>query len=437
MTTIRNIDRVLGTVFDLPHAMSLSDDNCNVLSVSDRTLFFIQLFGTGEIDFLSRYASQFLDGNRYVLADLPLEKDQINDIQNNYELEVQPVTNAIVDALNGIQQAILTTGSNACACGTVGETVDSDPGTQGGTPPEGFGEPDPAVIDRICKAANVIHQSIFQTITKLEASPAEEFLDLGFGLVAGIVSATIAAAFIPVAGILLVGVAGAVIGVTLALIATGINLASLKADLLTNAEELVCALVETTDATAARDAYLQVLIDAGVSLVNRLLIQAMMTNNVMNLLFFSTPDSEAFLLTYVVVNDCSGCGTLCLTAQPWADASGVGGSIVDLGGGAFEMTSAVRPDGCHGVGILFNANEMEGAQCGPMLQCQFQSGATTGYGGCSEFGVRVWEDQGAGWPDILRVHAGSIIWSSFIDTRTNYFVRDDGSFVLTVVTIAI
>lgn len=307
MTNIREVSGAKGTVFDLPHAMSLSDDDCNVLLVSSRTLFFIQQFGTGEIDFISRYASSFLPGDRYVLAQTAANLDDINNLGNRYELEVQPVTCDIVDAINGVQSAILTAGSNACACGTVGETLETTSGTPGGIPPEGFGEPDPSVVDRLCKAANAVHASILAAITALEASPVEGYLNLGFGVVAGLVSAIIAAAFIPVVGLLIVGVAGAIISATLALLVAGVNLTSLLAALIANRDDLICALTEATSATDARTNYKAVLTAAGQSAQNTALIGAILTNNVLDLLWFSTSDSEAFLDTYVPPYDCAGC----------------------------------------------------------------------------------------------------------------------------------
>lgn len=360
MTNIRDINKVGGTVFDLPHAISLSADDCNVLLVSSRTLFFIQSFATGEMDFCSRYASSFLPGNRYVLAQTPPELDQINDIQNLYELEVLPLTVDIVGALNGIQQAILTTGSNACACGTVGETIEAAPGVPGGTPPEGFGEPDPAVTARLCKAANAIHQSMLNVITELEATPAEEFLSLGFGVVAGLVSAMIAASFIPVVGLLLVGVAGAVVGVTLALLEIGLDLDNLKVDLEDFTEPLVCALVESLSATAARNAYIQVLLDAGQSSINLALLSALLTNNVLDILWFSTPDSESFLSTYVPPFDCDGCvepGECDLVFNGmFGIPTPVGSGDLSKTGAPRVLSSEVRPEVPSQQGLAFSCD---------------------------------------------------------------------------------
>lgn len=364
MTNIRGISSTRGSVLDLPHALSLSATDCNVLLVSSRTLFFIQQFGIGEMTFRSRYASEFLDGARYVIAETAAELDDINDIVNLYGLEVVEVSSDIVGAINGVQQAILTATSNACACGTVGETIEATSGTPGGTPPPGFGEPDLTIVNRRCKAANAIHDSMVNVITDLEATPVEGFLALGFGVVAGLASATIATAFIPVVGQLVVAVAGAVVAVTLALLAAGLDLTSLKAELIASADDLVCALVEAGSAQGAKDAYGQVLTDAGQSVVNVGLISALMTVNTVDLLYFSTPDSEAFLDTFVPAIDCSLCGApigeWIISPDGFKSINSVGGvplgtGIIDQGGGVFSISS-VPIDGSsnHVVSIQVN-----------------------------------------------------------------------------------
>ncbi len=307
MTNIRGTASIRGTVLDLPHALSLSGTDCNVLLVSSRTLFFIQQFGLGEMTFRSRYASEFLDGARYVIAETATELDDINDIVNLYGLEVVDVGCDIVAAIQGVQSAILTATSNACACGTVGETIEAAAGTPGGAPPPGFGEPDPAIVDRLCQAANAIHESIVDTIVELNNNNVDGFLSLGFGVVSGLISAIVAAAFIPVVGVLVVGVAGAIVGVTLAVLAAGLNLQDLEDDLASEQQDLICALVEAVSATAARSDYIAVLAAAGSSTVNNALIAALLTNDVLDLLYFSTGGSEAFLDTYVAPISCASC----------------------------------------------------------------------------------------------------------------------------------
>ena len=313
MSDIRAVSSVRGSLFSIEALQLLSSDSCNVLFVSDRTMHLLKNISQEEPNFLSRYASTFEKAGKYhpIDASVPDEVTLALDVARNFKLEMTDMSCDINQALLGIQEAILTAGSNACACGTVGEGLETTPGTIGGPPPDGFGDPDPAVSDRICKAANAIHESILATVTALEASPVEAFIALGFGVVSGLVSGMIATAFLPVVGLLLTGVAGAVIGVTLAVLVAGVDMTSLKAALISEEDDLICALATAVAAQAAIDAYITVLGDAGQSVLNQALIRAMMTLNVVNLLWFSTPDSEAFLDTYSPPNDCSTCGDVC------------------------------------------------------------------------------------------------------------------------------
>ena len=311
MSDIRAVDRVRGSVHSLEELSTLQGDDCNVLLVSSRTMHLLANFALEEVNFPARYATSYSIAGKYHPVDQAdvVDFDLFLDVARKFKLEVVDVTCDITQALAGIQSAILTAGSNACACGTVGETLEAGSGTPQGTPPEGFFEPDPAVTDRLCKAANVIHASLTNVIVELTESPVEGFLQLGFGIVTGLVSAVIAAAFIPVAGILVVGVAGAVIGITLAILAGGVDLGDLLAGLDDFIDDLICALVEAPSAEAARFAYKQVLLDGGLTSVNAAVAGALLTNNLLDLLWFATSDSEAFLATYVPPNDCSGCGT--------------------------------------------------------------------------------------------------------------------------------
>lgn len=309
MTDIRAIDRVRGSLFSVQALSALSDEPCSVLFVSPRTEHILSEIALNEVDFRVRYSSSVEIAGKYhpVDPDDVAEMDLIQDVARNFKLEVKDMTSEIVMALDGIKAAILTSTSNACACGTVGETLETTAGVPGSEPPEGFGEPDPTVTDRLCKAANSIHESIADTIIELDNSPVEGFLTLGFGLVAGIVSATIAAAFIPVVGILMVGVAGAVVGVTTALLAGSVDLGQLRTSLAAKEVDLVCALTSAVSAGQARSNYLAVLATDGNGTTNQALISAFMANDVLNILWFSTEDSEAFLKTYVPPVSCITC----------------------------------------------------------------------------------------------------------------------------------
>ncbi len=437
MTDIRAIDRVRGSVFSVEALSALQNDDCNVLFVSDTTMHLLNEFALHEVDFLARYASSFEVAGRYfpVDPDDVVEMDLILDVARKFKLEMRDMSCDLVQALAGIEAAILTSTSNSCACGTVGETLESESGVPGGTPPTGFDEPDPAVTDRLCKAANAIFDSVLAGVEALIASPAEEFLVIGFGTVGGLVSAVLAAAFLPVVGILLVGVAGAVVALAIALLAVGIDLPTLKTQLEANRTEFICALVEASGAISAREKVVIALDDAGVSLVNQALIAAMLPNDVVNLLWFSSGASEEFLSTFVVTSDCSSCGAVCELFVCGTNPGGTPGTCEYLGGGVYRLTSGTRSDGDEGASITWNVDDPVTDDCGPMLQVRVSSGPTVGY--ISGVGVRVWIDGPSGWEDRTVDYSADIIWSSFRDARVVAFIRDDGPFTVTLVTIPI
>jgi len=404
VTDIRAVKRVKGSLFSVEALNALSDEICSVFFVSPRTEHLASEMALNEVNFIARYASSFEVAGKYfpVDPDNAAEMDLIADVARNFKLEVKDVSSEIIQALDGIKEAILTTGSNACACGTVGEALETTSGVPNGTPPEGFGEPDPAVADRLCKAANAIHKSIRNTVEELDLNGVEGFLSLGFGIVTGLVSAIIAAQFIPIVGILLVGVAGAVIGVTLAILAAGIDLDRLAIDLDDFTDPLVCALVEATSATAARDAYKQVLTDAGNPAANVALVGALLTNNVLDLLWFSTPDSEAFLATYVPPFNCSSCAEPCeLFFMLFVDLTTRGTGNIDKDAASRTLTSREHPsNGFHyisvGVSQLFfdtglftNCDGMEPTCVGSDDETfDFKPTALTGYDEAGSIGTK-------------------------------------------------
>lgn len=354
MTTIRDISRVSGTVFNLPHAMSLSPSDCNVLVVSSRTLFFVQLFGTGEMDYIARYASQFLDGNKYVLAEDSSELDDINDLVNNYELEVQPVTCDLVAAIEALTAATISAGSGCCT--PYGE----------GYPPPAPNTGNPAVdpppedwstwasyYTYKCKAANMITDDWISTLN-------------GMSTLSGIVSAIGAlalAAFLSTSllGGLIVGLmalgfaagtaAAIIIGALVLMVLSGAGLLLYFAEVAdvieTNKADLVCALYNATSVVFAKAAIISFTTDIAADLTYdpgddgtlfqaqlSSLADALFNDAIINTLFELNPDANV----YVGDVDCDDC------AQDQA-------AWIIAPSGAYNATSA---EGTLGTGTVWN-----------------------------------------------------------------------------------
>lgn len=309
-TTIRDLNAVKGTVLDLPGLMSLSADDCNVLVVSTRTLSIIQAYGRAEVGFLSRYAELFLPGERYEVAETSGDFDDINNIVNAYGLETLDMSCDVVLALNNIANVL---GASRFDCGCeIGQSVDTDAPTEGGDPPGPvgeivYGEPD-IIPDRKCNAANSIHFTLVDLFSELDSHNVDDLGTLGLVVVAGLVSAIIGSVALGPFGTLI----GAVVGITSVLaariIGLSVDLASMVTVLGDNQVNLVCGLYNTTDAASARTAYIGVLTSEGtLSSAEIGIIELLLTNAVLNVLYFSAEDSEEFLGTYVGPVDCVSC----------------------------------------------------------------------------------------------------------------------------------
>lgn len=315
MTTVRFQDAVRGTVFDLPHALSLDASDCNVLLVSSRTLYFIQAFSRGEVAFRARYAASFLEGGRFVLADSSADLNNIGAIVNQYGLEVLDMSCDVVSALGGITSAInaMAAGLAATQCGCdVGQGQDSNDGQEGGPLPDPVGDiqfsAPTAVPDRKCKAANLIHETVEKVFVDLDAYGVDDMSVLGLAFVVGVVAAVIGTSVSTPIGGLIAAVAGMVAVFAARLVGITVSLSDIVSVLATSEDDLVCALNGATSASAAKAAYQLVLDTEGtLSSGEKGLVGLLLTNSALNGLFFDANGLDDFLATYIPPVDCSTC----------------------------------------------------------------------------------------------------------------------------------
>lgn len=320
---IRDVGTVKGTVFDLPHAMSLSPSDCNVLVVSSRTLFFVQLFGTGEMDFVSRYASTFLEGNKYILAEDSAELDDINDLINNYELEVQPVTCDLIAAIEALTAATISAGSGCCTpYGEVPPPQAPNTGNPDIDPPPDDWTTWASYYTYKCKAANKIADDWIATCQNLStlsavvlviglvALAAFLFTSLLSGIIVGLMALGFAA-----------GTAAAIIIQAISfIIAGGAGLMQYFSLMATEMEsqktDLVCLLFEATSVDIATSEILGFTADIAANLIYdpgddgelfqeglASLTEALFNVALINTLFELNSDADS----YVGTVDCSAC----------------------------------------------------------------------------------------------------------------------------------
>jgi hypothetical protein len=203
-------------------------------------------------------------------------------------------------------------GSGGCGGGC--DNPPSQPGTEGGTPPENWTDPpeneDPE-FDRKCRVSNMMYDGLYQVIDQFNKNDLENIITtLGIGTAVGVIAAVLAIITGPIGfGLAIVGV---VTGIALTFIGQSIDLDELLTILDENHQELVCALYNSTDAETAIDDFIEVLTDGGANTAQEALVRAIFIIDAANALFF-TPDNsngdklEADLDGYISTVDCTSC----------------------------------------------------------------------------------------------------------------------------------
>jgi hypothetical protein len=193
---------------------------------------------------------------------------------------------------------------------TVGTQPPSEPGEEGGTPPDGWTEPS-EVDNRKCKVANNIWDKLYFILDQLDKDGFENILStLGVGVATSLVVAALSVASGPVGwSLIVVGTVGSII---LVFLAQSVDLDNLKDTMTNNKEDLICALYNSTDAQMAKDDFIQVLTDGGANSGQIALFQVILAFDVVNALFFARDDAngqafEAELDGYTVSVECYIC----------------------------------------------------------------------------------------------------------------------------------
>lgn len=387
---IRKTDQVRGTVYDLPHAMSLASDDCNVLVCSTRTLYFIQAYGRGEVGFRSRYASEFLPNGRYVIAGDATDIDDINDIENNYELEVVDMSCDLVAALSEITSALVAL--NAAGCDTCGSEIEQE-----GLPLPDIGPGEPfetqAEYDTYkCEAANWLMDGLEDIVNKLKLYDvdfwAQTTVSAGSGLITAIILTTLIGGFVAV-------VAGAVIALITALIIGGtIDLFDIASELASARQVLVCALFDGSSADNSRTAFMDALAsDTSLNAAEIALIGLVMTTNVVNNLY----EKNAAIEGHTETTPCDVCE--CDTPEFQFDDGSVTSGVANVEGVDFTVTSA-ETAGTHY--IVFWLNPQGSCPCKDYnIEVVSTGGPIGGVGAgniadCSSTDVWRYNDQGYG-----------------------------------------
>lgn len=311
MAGVRLLSKAKGFVHDIDTIKGLSDERTNVRILSDQALYILQNLANNDVRFETRYGV-IVPGNLYVPIDSEgADFDQFVTTRDVVRRDLTDVT--FITTLECMCDALTTIAANSsqtsdCGC-TVGEGLDTEAAEEGGDvpPPVGsieFQEPSEA-DDRKCKAANVIHFSARDAIDDLDQYPVETWTQYGLVFAIGVV-VTILAAIATPAVALVVAIAGAISIFAGKLAIEGVSLGDIVAEMDANQDELVCTLYNSTDAATAKSDYLAIL--SALTAIELEIVGLLLPNASVDLLFFDTPESEAFWDTYTAPVDC---GTAC------------------------------------------------------------------------------------------------------------------------------
>lgn len=234
--------------------------------------------------------------------------------------EQNVILTAMSEGIEGRLHAIATKKcgcSGACSCGASIENVPSESGTEGSlTPPIPFVTIEygptpttpgtPEYYDRKCKAANRIHTDLVNYITHLDniniVDQSVEFMFTSLSALLGITSSW------PIIGTVMGVISGWLISLQSALAETGVDLSGLVTALNNNAEDLICALYNSTSATEALTSYTDILSTAGIPAIDIAIVETALTPDVLNYLHFQNDGYvEAVLSEYTPPYACD-CG---------------------------------------------------------------------------------------------------------------------------------
>ena len=348
MSSIALLSLVKGFVHDIQKVQSLSDEPVNARLLSDRSLYILQNLSSLDITFRTRYG-QLLTGDEYIPVREGTPEDEavstaIDLIRRDLtDMSIETLLQCICDQTAAMVAAISNLGSvmasNQCGC-NVGQGEDTPEAQEGGPvpPPIGdivFQEP-VAEPDRKCKAANLVHFTLRDLIAELDRLNVDDYGTLGIAIMVSIIVAAIGSVVAtPMVGLLL-AVAGGVAVLAARLAGVTVDLAGIVAAMDANQGDLVCALYNATTTTNARNDYLLVL-DGPLNSIQLGIVELLMYNAVLDVLFFDTQESATFWSSYTPVVDCSACASVAtLEIIPTSAAGEI------IGPNRFEIGDTVR-----------------------------------------------------------------------------------------------
>ncbi len=313
---IRNVN---GFVHDIGQVETLSDEANNMRLLSDRSLYLLQNLSGLDVTFLSRYG-EILTGGYY----LPVEEGSseastvegaIDIIRRDLnDMSVEETLECICEQLQSIAASASGGQAADCAC-QIGSDVETTSGEISGPLPDPVNgvpyEDISATPTRKCKAANYIHQGVRDVVNELKLNRADQYFFAGLQFVLTLVTTVIGGLVAGPFGLLVGAVAGASLGMALGLFKASFSLTLLLTAITGDEQAAVCALFSAISAEGARSDYTDVLIAEGATSPEIEFVEYLLSNNVLNLLFFAWGDSEEAIDDVVVEQSCASCEEAC------------------------------------------------------------------------------------------------------------------------------
>lgn len=313
----REIAKVNGFVHDITKVASLSTQPSNLRVLSDSTLYILQNLSGEDVTFLSRYGT-ILTGGFYDpvvsgTGQAETVEEAIDIIRKDLnDMAIEDLLECICNQLQVIAGGVSSMSANDCGC-VVGQGSDNEDGERGGDVPSDIGdieyEEPAAVQDRDCKAANLVHKTLLDIFVELDSYNVDDMSVFALALVISIVTGVYASVVAtPLVGIV-VAVAGAVATFAARLVGLTVVLSDIVTALDDEGEELVCILLDSQSVSEAKSDYLAALTTAGLTTNETTLVGLLMTNALLNILFFDTAETAAYWPTFSGEYDCSACET--------------------------------------------------------------------------------------------------------------------------------
>lgn len=351
MSRVIATSRILGSIHDLSTLQGLSDDPCNVLFVSDRTMYLLANYARDDVTFFSRYVLDYINASMVRVADQ--DDPEYNDIVRiieAFQSETAGNDMAIEQGLNAIAQAII---ASACCQGSGqgggtggsdgSETTASDGIDNGSSPPTTGDWPTYGDYEQYkCSIANFVVDTLDENINTLRSVAWSSVLALPTAEIILILAATLAT---PIPGDEIIAFA-AVLSIWGGAFEPLFNDFENAVD---NARsELVCALYESGDVGQAKGDFqtaLDAAIDAEVSTgLANFVIKGMsrlwVTNDNLNKLFTEDTSRE-----YPVGSvDCSACNQSAVGIKFQLGINGLPRGSGDLSPDGLTRTLSSQPD---------------------------------------------------------------------------------------------